>query len=155
MPLRLLGALVFALLLHERFRGSGGYRTAAYLPTVVPDVAYALLWLWILNPLYGPLNLLLGAIGAPQGRWLTDPLHAQWAVILMSLFTIGEGFLVALAISARASRASCTSSRRVESARPLYVFARVTLPLMAADPAAPALPRHDLQLPGQLRAGAA
>ena len=96
-PLRLLGALAFALLLHERFRGVGAYRTAAYLPTVVPDVAYALLWLWILNPLYGPLNLVLGAIGATQPRWLTDPLHAQWAVILMSLFTIGEGFLVALA----------------------------------------------------------
>ena len=60
-PLRLLGALAFALLLHPRFRGVGAYRTAAYLPTVVPDVAYALLWLWILNPLYGPLNLMLGA----------------------------------------------------------------------------------------------
>ena len=32
-----------------------------YLPTVVPDVAYALLWLWLLNPLYGPINVLLGA----------------------------------------------------------------------------------------------
>ena len=34
-----------------------------FFPTVIPDVAYALLWLWILNPLYGPLNLLLGALG--------------------------------------------------------------------------------------------
>ena len=50
-PLRLAGALLLALLLHRRFRGAGAYRTAAYLPTVVPDVAYALLWLWLLNPL--------------------------------------------------------------------------------------------------------
>ena len=34
--------------------------TAAYLPTVIPDVSFALAWLWILNPLYGPLNLALG-----------------------------------------------------------------------------------------------
>jgi multiple sugar transport system permease protein len=129
-PLRLAGALVFALLLHERFRGSGAYRTSAYLPTVVPDVAYALLWLWILNPLYGPLNLLLDAIGAPQGRWLTDPLHAQWAVIGMSLFTIGEGFLVALATRQSLPR-ELYELASIESARPLYVFRRVTLPLMA------------------------
>ncbi|MBA3365729.1 MAG: sugar ABC transporter permease, partial [Actinobacteria bacterium] len=64
-PLRLLGALGLALLLHQRYRGVGAYRTAAYLPTVVPDVAYALLWLWIFNPLYGPLNLALEAMGGP------------------------------------------------------------------------------------------
>ena len=39
-----------------------------FFPTVIPDVAYALLWLWILNPLYGPLNLLLGALGLPTRR---------------------------------------------------------------------------------------
>jgi multiple sugar transport system permease protein len=129
-PLRLLGALAFALLLHPRFRGVGAYRTSAYLPTVVPDVAYALLWLWILNPLYGPLNLLLDAVGWPQGRWLTDPLHAQWAVILMSLFTIGEGFLVALATRQSLPR-ELYELASLEKASPLYVFRRVTLPLMA------------------------
>ena len=129
-PLRLLGALAFALLLHERFRGSSVYRTAAYLPTVVPDVAYALLWLWILNPLYGPLNLVLSSLGFTPPLWLTDPLHAQWAVILMSLFTIGEGFLVALATRQSLPR-ELYELASLESATPLYVFRRVTLPLMA------------------------
>ena len=59
-PLRVAAALGLALLLHRSFRGAGAYRTAVYLPTVVPDVAFALAWLWILNPLYGPLNLTLG-----------------------------------------------------------------------------------------------
>ena len=96
-PLRLLGALSLALLLHRRHRGVGAYRTSSYLPSVVPDVAYALLWLWIFNPLYGPLNLALDALGGPTPRWQTDPRAAQWAIIIMSLFLIGEGFLVALA----------------------------------------------------------
>jgi multiple sugar transport system permease protein len=129
-PLRLLGALAFALLLHERFRGAGAYRTATYLPTVVPDVAYALLWLWILNPLYGPLNLVLVELGFTPPLWLTDPLHAQWAVILMSLFTIGEGFLVALATRQSLPR-ELYELASLESATALYVFRRVTLPLMA------------------------
>ena len=69
----------------------------------------------------------------------------------MSLFTIGEGFLVALATRQSLPR-ELYELASLESARPLYVFRRVTLPLMAPDPAAAALPRHDLQLPGQLRA---
>src|SRR5512140_351602 len=46
-PLRLLGALGLALLLNLRRPGVGWLRAAVYLPTVIPDVAYALIWLWI------------------------------------------------------------------------------------------------------------
>ena len=129
-PLRLLGALLLALLLHPSFRGSSAYRTAAYLPTVVPDVAYALLWLWIVNPLYGPLNLLLGAAGGPTPQWLTDPNDARWAVVIMSLFQIGEGFVVALAVR-QSLPPDLYELAAIEGARPLHVLTRVTLPLMA------------------------
>ena len=129
-PLRLAGALALALLLHHRFRGVGVYRTTTYLPTVVPDVAWALVWLWIFNPLYGPLNLGLRALGWPEPQWLTDPAAAQWAIVIMSLFQIGEGFLVALAT--RQSLASeLYEVASLEAASPVYVLRRVTLPLMA------------------------
>jgi multiple sugar transport system permease protein len=129
-PLRLLAALGLALLLHKRFRGVAAYRTGIYLPTVVPDVAYALLWLWILNPLYGPLNLALGAIGGPTPEWLTAPRDAQAAVILMSIFTIGEGFIVAMATRQDIPRELYELSG-IEGANHFYVLRRVTLPLMA------------------------
>jgi multiple sugar transport system permease protein len=129
-PLRLLGALAFALVLHRQFRGASAYRTAVYLPTVVPDVAYALLWLWIVNPLYGPLNLILGAVGGPTPQWLTDPHDARWAVVLMSLFQVGEGFVVALAVR-QSLPGDLYELAAIEGARPWYVFGRVTLPLMA------------------------
>jgi multiple sugar transport system permease protein len=129
-PMRLAGALALALLLHRRYRGVGAYRTSAYLPSVVPDVAYALLWLWIFNPLYGPLNLLLVELGVDRPRWLTDPQHAQWAIIVMSLFLIGEGFLVALA-TRQSLPHELYEIAELESAKPWYVFGRVTLPLMA------------------------
>ena len=129
-PLRLLGALLLALLLHRQFRGVSAYRTAAYLPTVVPDVAFALLALWIFNPLYGPLNLMLDAVGAPTPQWLTDPHDARWAVVLMSLFTICEGFIVALAVRQSLSN-DLYELADSEGAPPWYVFAWVTLPLMA------------------------
>ena len=129
-PLRLLGALLLALLLHPRFRGVSAYRTAAYLPTVIPDVAFALLMLWIFNPIYGPLNVALDAVGAPTPQWLTDPHDARWAVVLMSLFQIGEGFIVALAVR-QSLPGDVYELAELEGAGPWYVFARVTLPLMA------------------------
>src|SRR5687768_3862003 len=96
-PLRVLGALALALLLNHRRRGVGAYRAAIYLPTVIPDVAYALVWLWIFNPFYGPLNLVLGALGLPAPAWLVNPATAKLAIVIMSLFQIGEGFVVLLA----------------------------------------------------------
>lgn len=64
-PLRVLIALGLALLLNRRRRGVALYRVAVYVPTVVPGVAYALVWLWIFNPLYGPLEPLLASLGLP------------------------------------------------------------------------------------------
>jgi multiple sugar transport system permease protein len=136
-PLRLLAALGLALLLHRRFRGAGLHRSAAVLPTVVPDVAYGLLWLWLLNPLYGPINRLIEWGGTSQQtiwgyaspQWLTHPNDARAAIILMSLFTIGEGFVVLLAVRQGISR-ELYELAEVEDADSLFVFWRVTLPLM-------------------------
>ncbi len=129
-PLRVLGALGLALLLHKRFRGAGAYRTAAYLPTIVPDVAYALLWLWILNPIYGPLNLALDAVGLPTFPWLASPDSTRAGIVLMSVFQLGEGFLVALA-TRQAVPAELYELASIEGAGAWTVFRRVTLPLMA------------------------
>jgi multiple sugar transport system permease protein len=129
-PLRLAGALALALLLHERFRGAGAARTAAYLPTVVPDVAYALLWRFLVNPLFGPINAVLGAVGLPEPGWLTTGAGAMATIVLMSGFTIGEGFVVALAARQELPK-ELYELAKVEGSGALHTFRRVTLPLMA------------------------
>jgi multiple sugar transport system permease protein len=136
-PLRLLAALGLALLLHRRGRGTGVARSAVVLPTIVPELAYGLLWLWLLNPLYGPINGLL-TIGGENGetilgrqppQWLTDPNDARIAMILMSAFLIGEGFVLLL-VARRAIPADLYELAALEDATWWDVFRRVTLPLM-------------------------
>lgn len=129
-PLRIAAVFVLALVLHERFRGAPTARWSVYLPTVVPDVAYALLWLWILNPVYGPLVALLGGLGITAPQWLTDPWGARWGIALMSVFQIGEGFVIALA-ARRSLPASLYEAAAVDGASRWFVVRRVTLPLMA------------------------
>ena len=137
-PLRLLIALGLALLLHRRAAAVGTARTAAMLPYAVPEIAYGLLWLWLLNPLYGPINQLLrvggenGAtvLGRTPPQWLTDPVDARAAIILMSLFTIGETFVILLA-TRRALPGEVYELAAIEDATGWDVVRRVTLPLMA------------------------
>ncbi len=137
-PLRLLGALGLALLLHRRALGVGTARTAAALPTAVPEIAYGLLWLWLLNPFYGPINLLLRVggengltvLGRTPPQWLTDPTAARAAIVLMSLFTIGESFVVLLT-ARQALPGEVYELAEVEDATGWDVFRRITLPLLA------------------------
>jgi len=128
-PLRLLGALLLALLLQRRQRGLGLYRAAVYIPTIIPEPAYALIWLWILNPVSGPLNILLGWLGLPAPAWLAEPTTAQLAMVLMALLQIGEGFVVLLAAMQSVPQ-TLYEAAAVDGAGPWQSFWRITLPLI-------------------------
>jgi multiple sugar transport system permease protein len=136
-PLRIGGALVLALLLHRRAIGVATARTTVMLPTAVPEIAYGLLWLWLFNPIYGPVNRLLTVGGDPGftllGRtppaWLTDPNSARAAIIVMSLFTIGELFFVLLT-ARQALPQELYDLAAIEDATGWDVFRRITLPML-------------------------
>jgi len=128
-PLRTLVALGLALLLQHQRRTFGLFRAAVYLPTVIPEAAYALLWLWILNPLYGPLNMILAALRLPAPAWLTEPSTAVAAMVLMSLFQVGEGFVVVLAGLQSIPR-YLKDAARVDGAGRWLTFRHVTWPLL-------------------------
>ena len=73
------------------------FRTIFYLPAVLPPVAVAILWNWILNPKYGILNRFLGILHLPQPQWLVIP---QWTVpsfIVMSIWGVGTWMITFLA----------------------------------------------------------
>jgi multiple sugar transport system permease protein len=129
-PIRLIGALALALLLYRRGRLRAAGRVAVLVPSVVPDAAYALVWLWILNPLYGPLNLGLAAAGLPTPAWLSQATPARWAVVIMGAFQLGEGALIALIARARVSPA-LHEIAAIDGAGRWSRFLRVTLPIMA------------------------
>jgi multiple sugar transport system permease protein len=128
-PLRLLGALVVAFLLGSRRRGSGLYRAAAYLPTIMPEAAYAMVWLWILNPVHGPLNIILAALGLPAPAWLTEPGTARAAMILMALVQIGEGFVVVL-VARQNIAPALYEAAEVDGVNRWQGFRWITLPLI-------------------------
>src|SRR2546423_6808770 len=56
LPIAVVLSVGIALLLNQKVRGMALFRTLYYLPSVVPTVASAVLWLWLLNPQYGLVN---------------------------------------------------------------------------------------------------
>jgi len=129
-PLRLAAAAGLGLLLAAPRPGGRLYRAAVYLPTVMPDVALSLLFLWFLNPVYGPLNQILGAVGLPQPFWLGTSWGARLSIVLMLLLPIGEGFLVVLATRRQLSP-QLYEAAAIDGCTPFQRLRRITLPLLA------------------------
>jgi multiple sugar transport system permease protein len=129
-PLRVFGAFLMARLMQRGGRFIGWLRASVFLPSVVPGAAYALAWLWIFNPLYGPLNLLLQSIGLAAPHWLIDPAWAKPALIIMSLWQIGEGFLVSFA-ALQDMPPELEDAAVVDGAGSWALLRYITLPLIA------------------------
>lgn len=117
LPAGLMVSLGLALLLNQKVPGQSVYRTIIFLPSLVPTVASAMLWLWLFNTKLGLVNAVLGAqpfntltkglnaflsllhlppIPTPIG-WLTDPAWALPALALMSLWGVGHTVVIYLA----------------------------------------------------------
>ncbi|MBK6722754.1 MAG: sugar ABC transporter permease [Pyrinomonadaceae bacterium] len=128
-PLRITIALFLALLLTPERTGVGAARSSAFLPTVIPDISYALLWLWMLNPIYGPVAYLISALGLPGDQLLLTPFGARFSIVFMSLFQIGEIYIVLLAARRELPHELyelCT----IEGTSAFWTFKRLTLPLL-------------------------
>ncbi len=128
-PLRIAGALALAVLLQPPRRGAGVYRAAVYLPTIIPEVAYGLVWLWIFNPVSGPLNAILAGLGLPAPAWLAEASTARLAMVIMAVFQLGEGFIVLLAALQNVPTAFYQAAQ-VDGANRWQCFRHITLPAL-------------------------
>lgn len=129
-PLRLVGAFVLALLLWRGGKALGFFRSTIFLPSVMPTAAYALAWLWILNPLFGPLNLILRAFGVDAPAWLVEPEWAKIGLSLALLWQIGEGFLVSLAALYDIPQ-DVEDAARVDGANSFQFVSEIVIPMVS------------------------
>jgi multiple sugar transport system permease protein len=95
-PLKLALALGLALLLDRATVLSGFYRTVFYLPFLMPAVASSIVFMLLLTPGAGPVNVILNALGFASPDWLRDPKIALWTLIILSLWPLGVETLVFL-----------------------------------------------------------
>ncbi len=129
-PLDLIGGLLLALLVRPRLKGIGVFRTIFYLPTVFSGVAFVVVWLWMLNPNGGLVNLVLGWFGIEGPRWLLDPKYALWSLVMMSFW--GWGRSMALYLGGMQSiPGELYEAAAMDGAGSVRQFFKITLPLLS------------------------
>ena len=129
-PIRLGAALGLAILLNEATKGVSFFRTAFYLPTIVASVAAAVLWQWILNPVYGPVNGFLRVFGIEGPHWFTDPSWVPWGLIIMSAWSVGGEMLIFLA-GLKGIPQHLYEAAQLDGAGRIARFLNVTLPMLS------------------------
>ena len=129
-PLDLIGGLLLALLVRPRLKGIGVFRTIFYLPTVFSGVAFVVVWLWMLNPNGGLINLMLSWFGIEGPRWLLDPKYALWSLVMMSFW--GWGRSMALYLGGMQSiPGELYEAAAMDGASSFRQFFKITVPLLS------------------------
>jgi multiple sugar transport system permease protein len=128
-PLNLVSALLMAMLLNVKVRGGGIYRVIFYVPSIMPAVASAFLWMWIFNPNYGLANALLHLFGLPPQKWLFDEAMAKPSFAIMGVWGLGRAMLVFLA-GLQGIDPVLYEAASIDGATAWTRFWRITLPML-------------------------
>jgi multiple sugar transport system permease protein len=143
-PLSIALGVGLAVMLSWRVRGQSVYRTLVYLPSVIPVVASAILWNWLLDPQAGLVNHLLRSVGLPAPGWFNSisEVASPWAwsggyggvgskdaLTLMSLWGVGNFMVIYLAALGDIPE-QLYEAAELDGAGRLRRFWHITLPLL-------------------------
>ncbi|BDI32011.1 hypothetical protein CCAX7_40620 [Capsulimonas corticalis] len=136
-PLGMCTSLAMAMLLNTKVKGLQIYRTAFYMPSIIPVVATTVLWAWILNgdPNRGLLNAFWQTSitpwmhVAPPG-WLSVPAWTKPSLILIGLWGAGGGMILWLA-GLQSVPATLYEAASLDGASSWAQFRHITLPMLS------------------------
>ena len=131
-PLGVGGSLLAALLLNQKLFGKNLFRTLFFLPHLTPIVAAAILWKWIFEPSYGPLNYILSLVGIQGPAWLSMPKWAIPALVIIGLWRgVGGNRMMIFLAGLQGIPKELYEAADIDGANTLHKFWHVTLPMLS------------------------
>jgi multiple sugar transport system permease protein len=97
LPAGMATAIILAMLLNTKVKGMAAYRTFFFIPSLVPQVSLAILWMWVLNGEHGVLNPILAKLHITGPNWMGDPNWSKPALVVMGVWGVGNAVLIYLA----------------------------------------------------------
>jgi multiple sugar transport system permease protein len=128
-PIGVVVAIVLALMMNQRVREVAIYRAILYLPSILPIFALTFVFIVLLNPQLGLVNLLMVKIGLPSINWLGDPNWTKFSIVLLAQLGAGGPALIFLA-ALRGIPRELYESADLDGAGILRQFRHITLPLL-------------------------
>ena len=88
-PFGIVVSMVMAIAMNQNVREVWIYRAILYMPSVLPLFALSFIFIWLMNPRYGLLNLALVSLGLPSINWLGDPEWAKFSIVILAQMETG------------------------------------------------------------------
>ncbi|MFO7631610.1 MAG: sugar ABC transporter permease [Caldilinea sp.] len=130
-PLHVVLSFALAYLLNSKVPFKNVFRSAYYLPAILPVVASAVLWSWVFNPDFGLLNYGLSLIGIQGPKWLADKNWALAAIIIMNLQYLGPNMIIMLAGLQRVP-SELVEAAQLDGASQWQVIRNVIIPMISS-----------------------
>ncbi len=122
--------LALAVLLTQKVRGLTIFRTIFYLPIIVPAAASALLWKYLYNKEFGPIDSVLQAVGLPAINWLGSPESALFAIVIMSVWASAVTTIIYVA-GLQNIPEDLLDSAKIDGANGFRRFIYITIPMLS------------------------
>ena len=129
MPIVMIVAISFALLLNMDIPGGKFFRTIIYLPNVLSGIAAIFLWEWILSP-KGLLNNALASLNIHGPGWFVDPAWTKPGMVIMGMWWIGGNVLIYLA-GLKGIPKELYEAAEIDGADGWQKIQHITLPLLS------------------------
>ncbi len=105
-------------------------RSVFFFPFTLSVVTVGLAWLWLLDPVVGPFNYYLRALGLPTRSWLADPTTAMWAIIGTTVWWVTGYYLVIYLAGLQDIPRDLYEAAALDGASAWRSFWAITLPLL-------------------------
>lgn len=129
-PIRLVFALLVALILNKGIRALGIYRTVYYIPSLLGgSVAIAIVWRKLFDG-DGLLNNFLSLFGIEGPAWIANPNYVLHTIVTLSVWQFGSAMVIFLA-GLKQVPADLYEAAQVDGAGKVRQFFRITLPLLS------------------------
>lgn len=129
-PLRMVVNLGGAILLNQKIRVMPVFRSIFYSPTIVPAIASAMVWSWIMQSNGGLVSLVLNRFGLPNQTWLFDEDTALITLVGLSLWGFGSQMLFFLA-GLQSVPPHLYEAAEIDGASTWQQFWSITLPMIS------------------------
>lgn len=124
-------SVCLGLLVYQRnVAGGNVLRTILFSTYMVPMIAVALVWSKLYSPTEGPINQMLGWIGAAPQPWLSSPDTALVSIVFLNVWQQVGYFTVLVVAGLTQIPTSLYEAATIDGARPRQQFWAITLPLL-------------------------
>ena len=122
-------SLALAVLFNRQIRAKNLFRSAAFMPVVMPMVVNAVVWTFMYHQ-DGVVNTILGWFGVDPVPWLRSSTWALWAIVIIGIWRATPYYMVIFLAGLQAIPQEYYEAARIDGAGAWTEFRHITLPLL-------------------------